>query len=65
MSDKKHFTLQVDHLLDEQQTPPQTTSSGKCEINVQVANGWAITGHYQNNTLQTITLRKTMEAVGK
>ena len=32
------------------------------EINVHVVDGWAITGHYQNNTLHTVTLQKTIES---
>jgi hypothetical protein len=61
MSVKNQLTVQVDHLLEDQQMKFSPSSAGKCEINVQVAEGWAITGHYQDNTLRTVTLQKTSE----
>lgn len=40
------------------------SSTQDYDINIRVADGWAITGHYQNNSLQTITIEKStvMEA---
>ncbi len=57
MSTQNQRTVQLDHLLEAPQRP-HTTSTGNCEVNVKVANGWAITGHYRNNALQAITLQK-------
>jgi hypothetical protein len=63
MSVQNRLTVQVDHLFKESQTHCVATTTEKCEINVLVVNGWAITGHYQNNTLKTITLQKTSQAI--
>jgi len=63
MSVQDRLTVQVNHLLKDPQTHPAATPAENCEINVRVANGWAITGHYRNNNLQAITLQKTSQTV--
>ena len=59
MSIQKNIILQIDH--SNEKMPPDfvaTTPTEGYDINIQVANGWAITGHYHNQILQTITLKK-------
>ena len=59
MSIQKNIKLQVQH--SKEGAPLRFAASlpaKDCEINIQVADGWAITGHYRNQTLQTITLQK-------
>ena len=64
MFHQNQLTVELAHLFDQS---PQThpVPDGKGEINVQVADGWAITGHYHNNTLQAVTLRKTSPTESK
>ena len=60
MTTQKDITLQVNpsivktQLDFETNTPPQD-----CDINIRVADGWAVTGHYRNQVLQTVRLQKT------
>ena len=61
MSGQKHFHLNVNYPNPVLQPVPESISPTEdCRINIQVADGWAITGHYKNNVLQTITLQKTV-----
>jgi hypothetical protein len=63
MSVQKNIMLQVNNSMEKMKKDFDPLSSTKdCDINIQVANGWAITGHYQNNTLQTLTLQKTAQS---
>jgi len=51
--------LQVNNSMEKMEKDFDPLSPTKdCDINIQVTNGWAITGHYQNYTLQAITLQK-------
>jgi len=60
MSDQKYFQLNVTNPVPDSQAQFGTSSpADDCQINIRVANGWAITGHYQNHTLQAITLEKS------
>ena len=57
---QKNIILQVHQSIRKMNSNFVTTTSIEdCDINVQVANGWTITGHYSNQVLQTITLEKT------
>lgn len=63
MSVEKNIKLQVNHPIEYKQNEIEAaTPTNICDINIQVANGWEITGHYRNQTLQTITLQKSMVA---
>jgi hypothetical protein len=56
---QKNITLQINH--SSEKVPSNITMvdlNTDCDINIQVANGWAINGHYRNQILQTITLLK-------
>ena len=55
---QNQITLQIDHLIKRPQIRFPPTPLENCHINIQVAHGWTVTGHYQNNTLQTISLLK-------
>jgi hypothetical protein len=63
MSDQKHIHLNVNYPILPPQPGSETASPAEdYQINIQVANGWAITGYYHDHTLQAITLKKsTME----
>lgn len=66
MSVQKNITLQINHSMDKiiKDTHPPSPP-GDCDINIQVASGWAVTGHYQNNILQAITLQKSISPEAK
>jgi hypothetical protein len=60
MSVQKNITLQVNNSMEMIAKDFDPLSPTKdCDISIQVANGWAITGHYQNYALQAITLKKS------
>lgn len=60
MSGQKNFHLNVNYPSPVLQPGFEVPSpADDYQINIQVANGWAISGHYKNNVLQTITLSKT------
>ena len=60
MPAQKNIILQVNPSVEQTKSNhPVFTHTKDCDINIQVANGWAITGHYHNQALQTITLQKT------
>jgi len=66
MSGEKNIKLQVNHPIEYRKYEIETTfPADTCDINIHVANGWEITGHYQNQTLQTITLQKSLAAEEK
>ena len=59
MSIEKNIRLQVNNPMDHKQQEIDTASPTEdCNINIRVTTGWEITGHYRNQTLQTITLQK-------
>jgi hypothetical protein len=61
MSVQKNITLHVNHPKENTWSDCAAITSPKdCNIHIQVASGWAITGHYRNQTLQTITLEKSL-----
>jgi hypothetical protein len=64
MPAQKNITLQVNHSVEQIESNHLVfTPSKECDINIQVTDGWAITGHYRNQILQTITLQKTSSPV--
>ena len=60
MSIQKNITFQVHpSTMKMHSNFAAATLTEDCDINIQVANGWTITGHYCNQVLQTVTLEKT------
>jgi hypothetical protein len=60
MSAQKYIILQVNTSKEIIQSDFDAVSpTMDCDINIQVADGWAITGHYHAQTLQAVTLQKT------
>ena len=60
MSAKKNIKLKVSNPLERESFMVQATpAADMCDINIQVANGWEIIGHYRDQILQTITLQKS------
>jgi hypothetical protein len=61
MSVQKNISLQVANPREKTQSDfAAPNSAGDCDIDIQVTNGWIVTGHYKNNMLQSITLQKTV-----
>ncbi len=66
MSVQKNITLQVNSPMEHKQHEIETVNTTEdCNINIRVTNGWEITGHYRNQTLQTITLQKPVSPEAK
>ena len=60
MSVQKNITVQVDNLREKiKKDASRYSPTQNCAIQIQVANGWAVTGHYCGHTLQNVTLQKT------
>ena len=60
MSVRKNIKLQVNNPLERNALMAQAAPSANlCAINIHVANGWEIIGHYRDQILQTITLQKS------
>jgi hypothetical protein len=60
MSVHKYINLQVcDSKKTTQPNFDPLSPAENCDINILVADGWAITGHYRDQTLQSVTLQKT------
>ena len=39
------------------------SSLDDCQIDIQVAHGWVVTGYYRENVLQAVNLRKNIPAL--
>lgn len=62
MAAQTHIKVQVNRSKDETPLNFDTgITTRECEINIQVAAGWAIIGHYRDQTLQAVTLKKSTE----
>jgi hypothetical protein len=62
MSVQSNIKVQLNRTKAE---PPPTVRrvdpASECEVNIQVAAGWIVIGHYRDQTLQAVTLKKTTE----
>lgn len=59
MTVQTHIELQVNRVVDEAPTQLGVVDPAReYEINIQVAEGWAVTGHYRDRILQAVTLKK-------
>jgi len=57
---QKNITVFVNHSIDEvKKDLDPLSSTTDYEIYIRVADGWAITGRYQNKILNAITLEKS------
>jgi hypothetical protein len=58
MSVQKNIKLQIHRGQNFRPSCSSVSIPAHSEINIQVADGWVITGHYCDQTLQAVTLRK-------
>ncbi len=50
--------ITANNLMTEHNRNPQVEKFREVQINYQAEDGWVVTGKYQNNVLQTISLHK-------